>query len=76
MAAEECLPELPDELIHRIALLAVRRGGLREWCRSWRAVSTRFAPLHWFEEGPSQEFARARACHVVDTHSEPWCFLG
>ena len=48
-AAAARTPDLPDDIVERIALACVRGGGLREWCRGWRGVSRRYAPLAWFE---------------------------
>jgi hypothetical protein len=48
-AAAARTADLPDDIVERIALACVRGGGLREWCRGWRGVSRRYAPLAWFE---------------------------
>ena len=50
VASASPLPTLPDELVDRVAGMCARRGGLREWCRSWRGTCRRLADVAWFEK--------------------------
>ena len=43
------LPDLPWDIVERIAVSNCRAGGLREWCSTWRATCRAFAELAWFE---------------------------
>ena len=43
------LPDLPWDLVERIAVSNCRAGGLREWCSTWRATCRAFADTSWFE---------------------------
>ena len=43
------LPDLPWDIVERIAVANCRAGGLREWCSTWRATCRAFAELAWFE---------------------------
>ena len=43
------LPDLPWDIVERIAVSNCRAGGLREWCSTWRATCRAFADTSWFE---------------------------
>ena len=44
------LPDLPWDIVERIAVSNCRAGGLREWCSTWRATCRAFADTSWFED--------------------------
>lgn len=43
------LPDLPWDIIERVAVSNCRAGGLREWCSTWRGTCRAFADTSWFE---------------------------
>jgi len=43
------LPDLPWDIVERVAVSSCRAGGLREWCSTWRATCRAFADTSWFE---------------------------
>ena len=43
------LPDLPWDIVERVAVSNCRAGGLREWCSTWRATCRAFADTSWFE---------------------------
>ena len=49
-ATPSALPDLPWDVVERVAVTRCRAGGMRGWCKEWRGVCRAFADVSFFEK--------------------------